>query len=88
MLFRSGTMVTDMLALLVLTIVVGMTTGEVNSVFWIRLGVSILLFTAIILFLFPLITRHFFKHVAIPFPSISMCLPCCSWEPFWPNWPA
>ena len=59
-----GTMVTDMLALLVLTIVVGMTTGEVNSAFWVRLGISIVLFTAIILFLFPLLTRHFFKHVS------------------------
>lgn len=58
-----GTMVTDMLALLVLTIVVGMTVGEVNSVFWIRLGLSIIVFSAVILFLFPLLTRHFFKQV-------------------------
>lgn len=59
-----GTMVTDMLALLVLTVVVGMTTGEVNSVFWVRLAISILVFTAIILFLFPLLTRSFFKQVS------------------------
>lgn len=58
-----GTMVTDMLALLVLTIVVGMTTGEVNTFFWVRLAVSIVIFTAIILFLFPLFTRYFFKQI-------------------------
>lgn len=58
-----GTMVTDMLALLVLTIVVGMTTGEVNTVFWVRLAVSIVVFTAVILFLFPLLTRYFFKQI-------------------------
>lgn len=58
-----GTMVTDMLALLVLTIVVGMTTGEVNTVFWVRLAVSIIVFTAVILFLFPLLTRYFFKQI-------------------------
>lgn len=58
-----GTMVTDMLALLVLTIVVGMTTGEVNTLFWVRLAVSIVVFTAVILFLFPLLTRYFFKQI-------------------------
>lgn len=58
-----GTMVTDMLALLVLTIVVGMTTGEVNTLFWVRLAVSIIVFTAVILFLFPLLTRYFFKQI-------------------------
>lgn len=58
-----GTMVTDMLALLVLTIVVGMTTGEVNTLFWIRLAVSIIIFTALVIFVFPLIGRWFFKQV-------------------------
>lgn len=58
-----GTMVTDMLALLVLTIVVGMTTGEVNTVFWVRLAVSIIVFTALVIFVFPLLGRWFFKQV-------------------------
>ena len=51
-----GTMITDTLALLVLTIMV-------NDMFWIRLGVSILIFALIVLFGFPFIGRWFFKHV-------------------------
>ena len=58
-----GTMITDTLALLVLTIIVGMATGQVNDMFWIRLGVSILIFALIVLFGFPFIGRWFFKHV-------------------------
>ena len=58
-----GTMITDTLALLVLTIIVGMATGQVNDMFWIRLGVSILIFALIVLFGFPFIGRRFFKHV-------------------------
>ncbi|SDF02631.1 cation:proton antiporter [Cellulophaga baltica] len=56
-----GTMITDTLALLVLAVIVGMTTGEVNAQFWIRLSVSILIFGFIVLFLFPIIGRWFFK---------------------------
>ncbi|PIZ06451.1 MAG: sodium:proton antiporter, partial [Flavobacteriales bacterium CG_4_10_14_0_8_um_filter_32_5] len=37
-----GTMITDTLALLVLAVIVGMTTGEVNTEFWVRFSVSIL----------------------------------------------
>lgn len=58
-----GTMITDTLALLVLTIIVGMATGQVNDMFWISLGVSILIFALIVLFGFPFIGRWFFKHV-------------------------
>jgi Kef-type K+ transport system membrane component KefB len=57
-----GTMITDTLALLVLAIIVGMTTGEVNTEFWIRLSISILLFGLIVIVLFPLIGRWFFKR--------------------------
>ena len=58
-----GTMITDTLALLVLTIIVGMATGQDNDMFCIRLGVSILIFALIVLFGFPFIGRWFFKHV-------------------------
>lgn len=57
-----GTMITDTLALLVLAIIVGMTTGEVNTAFWIRLSISIIVFGCIILFLFPIIGRWFLKR--------------------------
>jgi Kef-type K+ transport system membrane component KefB len=58
-----GTMITDTLALLVLAVIVGMTTGEVNQEFWIKLSVSILVFALVVLLLFPLIARWFFKQV-------------------------
>lgn len=57
-----GTMITDTLALLVLTIIVGLSAGAVDNMFWIRLGVSLLLFASIVLFLFPLLGRWFFKR--------------------------
>ena len=58
-----GTIITDTLSLLVLAIIVGMATGEVDPHFWAQLGVSILLFGCIVIFLFPVITRWFFKRV-------------------------
>jgi Kef-type K+ transport system membrane component KefB len=58
-----GTVITDTLALLVLAVIVGMTTGEVNTEFWTRLSLSILAFAAIVMFLFPIIGRWFFKVV-------------------------
>ena len=57
-----GTMITDTLALLVLAVIVGMTTGEVNTVFWLRLSVSIIIFALIVMILFPIIGRWFFKR--------------------------
>ena len=59
-----GTVITDILALLVLAIVVGMTTGEVNTAFWIKLSVGIIIFALIVLIGFPLIARWFFKKVS------------------------
>ena len=56
-----GTVITDILALLVLTIVVGFSTGRADDLFWIRLGGSVVLCIAVILFLFPIIGRWFFK---------------------------
>ena len=57
-----GTLITDTLALLVLAVIVGMTTGEVNTEFWVRLSISIILFGAIVMLLFPIIGRWFFKR--------------------------
>lgn len=58
-----GTMITDTLALLVLTIIVGMATGQTGDHFWTKLSVSVLLFASFIIFVFPLIGRWFFKRV-------------------------
>lgn len=57
-----GTMITDTLALLVLAVIVGMTTGEVNTEFWIKLSISIVIFGLIVMLLFPIIGRWFLKH--------------------------
>lgn len=57
-----GTMITDTLSLLVLAVVVGMTTGEVNAQFWLRLVGSLLAFGLFITLVFPLIARWFFKR--------------------------
>jgi Kef-type K+ transport system membrane component KefB len=58
-----GTMITDVLSLVVLAVVVGMSQGEVGTSFWVRLTVSMLLFALIVLFVFPIIARWFFKNV-------------------------
>lgn len=57
-----GTMITDILALLILAAIVGMTRGEATSSFWITLGVSSLVFVGIVFFIFPIIIQWFFKH--------------------------
>jgi Kef-type K+ transport system membrane component KefB len=57
-----GTMITDTLALLVLAVIVGMATGEVNQAFWFRLSTSILVFGLVVMFLFPIIGRWFLKR--------------------------
>jgi Kef-type K+ transport system membrane component KefB len=58
-----GTMITDVLSLIVLAVVVGMSQGEVGTAFWVNLSVSMLVFTLIVLLLFPVIARWFFKTV-------------------------
>lgn len=57
-----GTMITDILALLILAAIAGMAKGEVTSSFWIQLGLSSLIFVGIVFFLFPIIIRWFFKE--------------------------
>ena len=59
-----GTVITDTLALLLLTVIVGMATGNVDDMFWWRLGASVLLCIVIIVFLFPLLAHWFFKQVS------------------------
>ena len=56
-----GTIITVTLGLLVLAVIIGMQSGEVDSWFWTRLSGSIVLFSAIVLLLFPFIGRWFFK---------------------------
>lgn len=57
-----GTMITDILALLILAGIAGMTKEDVSSVFWVQLGVSTLIFVGIVFAVFPIVIRWFFKH--------------------------
>ncbi|WP_302299954.1 cation:proton antiporter [Butyricimonas virosa] len=57
-----GTMITDTLALLVLTVIVEMAVGDVDDGFWYRLGAAIILFFAFVMIVFPIVGRWFFKR--------------------------
>ncbi|MDF3127031.1 cation:proton antiporter [Rheinheimera sp. 1928-s] len=58
-----GTILTDTLALLVLAVIAGMTRGEMNDIFWYKLGASLSLYVALILFGLPWLARWFFRNV-------------------------
>ena len=58
-----GTMITNVLSLLVLAAIVGMSQGEVGTAFWVKLSVSMVVFALIVLLIFPIIARWFFKTV-------------------------
>jgi Kef-type K+ transport system membrane component KefB len=58
-----GTIITDTAVLLILAIIAAGAQGNLNQEFWIRLGLSFLLFAVFILFGFPLIGRWFFKKI-------------------------
>ncbi|MFD2163294.1 cation:proton antiporter [Paradesertivirga mongoliensis] len=57
-----GTIVTDILSLLVLATITGLTRGDIGPSFWIRLFIGCLIFGSIIFLLFPVIARWFFKR--------------------------
>jgi Kef-type K+ transport system membrane component KefB/mannitol/fructose-specific phosphotransferase system IIA component (Ntr-type) len=58
-----GTIVTDTLALLVLAVVASSSKGELDSAFWMNLGVSMTLYVGGILILVPQLARWFFRHL-------------------------
>lgn len=57
-----GTVITCILSLLVLAVVVGMSTGEINHKFWVKLGISTVAFIAVVVIIFPMLGRWFFKR--------------------------
>ena len=59
-----GTMITDTLSLLVLTVIVEMAVGDMDDWFWYRLGAAIIIFFAFVMIVFPLVGRWFFKRCA------------------------
>nr|WP_295932891.1 cation:proton antiporter [uncultured Dyadobacter sp.] len=57
-----GTIITDILSLLVLAVIAKMSQGEINQAFWLQLIVSVIVFALIVWFVFPVIARWFFKR--------------------------
>lgn len=56
-----GTLITDIFALLILAIITGSVKTDVSATFWLTFGISTIVFVAIVLFVFPIIIRWFFK---------------------------
>ncbi|MEG1617088.1 MAG: cation:proton antiporter [Bacteroidales bacterium] len=57
----AGTIVTVLLALLILAVIAGMYKGELNAMFWTRFGISNLLYGLLIAFGFPRIAKWFLR---------------------------
>lgn len=57
-----STLITNVLALLVLAVVVGLTSGDMAQNFALKLSVSFIIFSSIIMLGFPLLARWFFKR--------------------------
>lgn len=58
-----GTILTDTAVLIILAVVMGNSQGSLNSEFWMRLGISLIIFSAIMFLLIPRITRWFFRKL-------------------------
>jgi Kef-type K+ transport system membrane component KefB len=58
-----GTILTDTLVLMILAVIMGNHQGNLDQQFWIRLGLSIIVFSAIMFFLIPRIARWFFQKL-------------------------
>ncbi len=58
-----GTIITDTAALLVLAVITGGARGELNAEFWIRLSISLAIFTFIVLWVVPRVSSWFFKTI-------------------------
>ncbi len=56
-----GTIITDIAALLVLAVVVGSRSGELNAAFWIKLSVSLIIYFGVVMGLVPKLGRWFFS---------------------------
>ncbi|MFY0254858.1 cation:proton antiporter [Chitinophaga sp. 30R24] len=58
-----GTIITDTAVLLILAIITGAQAGNLNTYFWLRLSISLVIFAVIILWLMPMLGRWFFKKI-------------------------
>lgn len=69
-----GTMITDTLALLVLAVIIGMTKGTTNFIFWIQLFISVVIFGFAVLHIFTIIGRWFLKRYQDPISQFIFVL--------------
>lgn len=58
-----GTIITDTAVLIILAVIIGNSKGNLNADFWITLGVSLLIFSAIMFYLIPRISKWFFRKL-------------------------
>ncbi len=58
----AGTIVTVLLALLILAIITAMYRGELNQMFWIKFSLSIVLYILMIFLIFPYVSRWFLRR--------------------------
>ncbi|HEY5462013.1 MAG TPA: cation:proton antiporter [Hanamia sp.] len=58
-----GTILTDTAVLIILAVIMGNNQGNLNMDFWIRLGVSLAIFTAIMFLIIPRIAKWFFRKL-------------------------
>ncbi len=58
-----GTILTDTAVLIILAVIVGSSQGGLSQEFWIRLGVSLAIFTAIIFLIIPRVAKWFFRKL-------------------------
>jgi Kef-type K+ transport system membrane component KefB len=58
-----GTILTDTAVLIMLAVIMGNSQGSLNSEFWIRLGVSLAIFSAIMFLIIPRIAKWFFRKL-------------------------
>ncbi|MCQ2335579.1 MAG: cation:proton antiporter [Paludibacteraceae bacterium] len=59
-----GTMVSMLLSLLTLAVVLQVVNGDISYFFWLKFIASLTVYGLIVMFVFPAITRWFFKHYA------------------------
>jgi Kef-type K+ transport system membrane component KefB len=58
-----GTILTDTAVLIILAVIMGNSEGNLNMEFWIRLGVSLTIFSFIMFFIIPKIAKWFFRKL-------------------------
>ena len=58
-----GTILTDTAVLIILAVIMGNNEGNLNQEFWIRLGVSLAIFSAIMFLIIPRIAKWFFRKL-------------------------